>query len=175
MVDYMCVCVYNKMLPIFFGETSLHLRETASTSPMSLLCSLSKLHWDISDFWSPAYPVICFCFWFQLGMDAFWFSSSRGPASSNCCVCGHIPLVFHPTLPQGSAFSQTHTQTKLSWVAVSFVSRPATLQESDLIPWVIFLSCCLLLMWFLGDPNENVWEVVSDVADIFRSCGCLLG
>lgn len=51
----------------------------------------------------------------------------------------------------------------------------STHQQSDFVPKVHFLCCYLLLMWFLGDPNENVQEVVCDVADSFKSGSCLLG
>lgn len=60
-------------------------------------------------------------------------------------------------------------------MAASFVSGPAILQESGFIPWVNFLSCCLLTMVFLGDPDENVQEVMCDVVDSSKSNSRSLG
>lgn len=110
-------------------------------------------------------------------MNAFWFNSSLfGPVSSNFAVCGHITLVSHLTLLQGSAIlSQPHTYSRAQLSAASLISGP--LHTSSLIWFLgyIFLSWYLLLMWFLGDPNENVQEVVCDVADSFKPNSCFLG
>lgn len=60
-------------------------------------------------------------------------------------------------------------------MAASFVLGPAIVQESGFIPWVNFLSCCLLMMTFLGDSDENVQEVMCDVVDRSKPNSCLLG
>lgn len=107
-------------------------------------------------------------------MDACRFSSSPW-LYSNCAICGHISSVFLLNCCGVQLSSLDHIHViELSWVAVSFVLGPAILQESGFIPWVNFLSCCLLMMAFLGDPDENVQEVMCDVVDRSKSNSCLL-
>lgn len=85
-------------------------------------------------------------------------------------------MVFYPTLWKGSALisqSRMYDRAQLNGCKLCFGT--STHQQSDFVPKVHFLCCYLLLMWFLGDPNENVQEVVCDVADSFKSGSCLLG
>lgn len=151
--------IWGRLLPQAQRLFSAHCQSCTETSLISDPRLFFAFAFDFNWEWMPfdsAHPVASFLLIVVFVVTSLWFS------------------ILHCHRVQLSSLNHRHI-TKLSWVVVSFVSRPATLQESDLIPWVIFLSCCLLLMWFLGDPNENVWEVVSDVADSFRFNSCLLG
>lgn len=78
-----------------------------------------------------------------------------------------VSLWLSVPLLQGSAtVSRSHARNAAQLSGCIFVPGLAALQGSVLIPWVNFLSSCSLLMWFLGDPNENVQEVVCDLLTV---------
>lgn len=168
MVDYLCVYVHDKCL-LYFLVRFFYIWVRVQPQVHSLFWLLPTLPFD------PQHSLFLLLLLIPIGNRCLLLQLIA-VALSNCPICGHISSVF---LSIAVEFSHhlliTYILTQLSRVAMSFVLGPAILQESGFICWVNFLSCCLLMMSFLGDPNKNVQEVMCDAVDRSKSNSCLLG